>query len=174
MVLTFPIKKIEFVSDHSHPYLGTKLPKNGLLLNKANPVFFKEGCCIFRSRRTLLWKAALGHDHGFRYSSTSSKLRKWKPFLYLFKTSSEVVTEMARVVRPRGITAISTHATDCWWETSEAAFRATPKRCKLGSLVEYRSIVVNPEKAMKEPQTSKNHLHTLAKNLKSPTKIKKS
>ena len=46
MKLAFPIRIIEFVSDHGYPYLSMKLPTNGFLINKASPVFFKEGYCI--------------------------------------------------------------------------------------------------------------------------------
>jgi ubiquinone/menaquinone biosynthesis C-methylase UbiE len=57
--------------------------------------------------------------------------------LGLVPNQQKVVTEMARVLRPNGILAFSTHASDCWWETSDAAFRAIPKRYTLGYRVEY-------------------------------------
>jgi ubiquinone/menaquinone biosynthesis C-methylase UbiE len=57
--------------------------------------------------------------------------------LGLVPNQQEVVSEMARVLRPGGILAFSTHASECWWETSDAAFRAIPKRYTLGYRVEY-------------------------------------
>lgn len=57
--------------------------------------------------------------------------------LGLVPNQKKVVTEMARVLRPGGILALSTHATDNYWETSDAAFRAIPKRYVLGYRVEY-------------------------------------
>jgi len=57
--------------------------------------------------------------------------------LGLVPNQQKVVNEMARVLRPDGILAFSTHASDCWWETSDAAFRAIPKRYTLGYRVEY-------------------------------------
>jgi ubiquinone/menaquinone biosynthesis C-methylase UbiE len=57
--------------------------------------------------------------------------------LGLVPNQQKVVTEMARVLRPGGILAFSTHAPECWWETSEAAFRAIPKRYTLGYRIEY-------------------------------------
>jgi ubiquinone/menaquinone biosynthesis C-methylase UbiE len=57
--------------------------------------------------------------------------------LGLVPNQQKVVTEMARVMRPGGIFALSTHAPECWWETSDAAFRAIPKRYTLGYRVEY-------------------------------------
>lgn len=57
--------------------------------------------------------------------------------LGLVPNQQKVVTEMARVLKPGGILAFSTHATGCWWETSDAVFRAIPKRYTLGYRVEY-------------------------------------
>jgi ubiquinone/menaquinone biosynthesis C-methylase UbiE len=57
--------------------------------------------------------------------------------LGLVPNQQKVVSEMARVLRPNGILAFSTHASDCWWETSDAAFRAIPKRYTMGYRVEY-------------------------------------
>lgn len=57
--------------------------------------------------------------------------------LGLVPNQQKVVSEMARVLRPGGILAFSTHASDCWWETSDAAFRAIPKRYTVGYRVEY-------------------------------------
>ena len=55
----------------------------------------------------------------------------------LVPTQDRVVKEMARVLRPNGVLALSTHAPDCWWETSDATFRAIPKRYVLGYRIEY-------------------------------------
>jgi ubiquinone/menaquinone biosynthesis C-methylase UbiE len=57
--------------------------------------------------------------------------------LGLVPNQAKVVAEMARVLRPGGILAFSTHGPDCWWETSDAAFRAIPKRYTLGYRIEY-------------------------------------
>lgn len=57
--------------------------------------------------------------------------------LGLVPNQQKVVAEMVRVLRPGGILAFSTHAPECWWETSDAAFRAIPKRYTLGYRVEY-------------------------------------
>ncbi len=57
--------------------------------------------------------------------------------LGLVPNQQKVVTEIARVLRPGGILAFSTHAPECWWEASDAAFRAIPKRYTLGYRVEY-------------------------------------
>ena len=57
--------------------------------------------------------------------------------LGLVPNQQKVVSEVARVLRPGGILAFSTHASDCWWETSDATFRAIPKRYTLGYRVEY-------------------------------------
>ncbi len=57
--------------------------------------------------------------------------------LGLVPNQQKVVSEMARVLRPGGILAFSTHASNCWWETSDATFRAIPKRYTLGYRVEY-------------------------------------
>jgi len=57
--------------------------------------------------------------------------------LGLVPNQQMLVKEMARVIRPRGMLAFSTHGPDCWWETSDAAFRAIPKRYTLGYRVEY-------------------------------------
>ncbi len=57
--------------------------------------------------------------------------------LGLVPNQQKAVTEMARVLRTRGMLAISTHAPECWWETSDAAFRTIPKRYTLGYRVEY-------------------------------------
>ena len=55
----------------------------------------------------------------------------------LVPTQDRVVKEMARVLRPNGVVALSTHAPDCWWETSDATFRAIPKRYVIGYRIEY-------------------------------------
>jgi ubiquinone/menaquinone biosynthesis C-methylase UbiE len=57
--------------------------------------------------------------------------------LGLVPNQQSVVTEMARVLRPGGILALSTHAPECWWESSAAAFKAIPKRYTLGYRIEY-------------------------------------
>jgi ubiquinone/menaquinone biosynthesis C-methylase UbiE len=57
--------------------------------------------------------------------------------LGLVPNQQKVVTEMVRVLRPGGILAFSTHAPDCWWETSDATFRAIPKRYVMGYRIEY-------------------------------------
>jgi len=57
--------------------------------------------------------------------------------LGLVPNQEKVVAETVRVLRPGGILAFSTHARECWWETSDAAFRAIPKRYTLGYRVEY-------------------------------------
>ncbi len=57
--------------------------------------------------------------------------------LGLVPTQDRVVKEMARVLRPNGVVALSTHAPDCWWETSDATFRAIPKRYVIGYRIEY-------------------------------------
>jgi ubiquinone/menaquinone biosynthesis C-methylase UbiE len=57
--------------------------------------------------------------------------------LGLVPDQQKVVNQMARVIRPGGLLALSTHGPDCWWETSDAAFRAIPKRYTLGYRVEY-------------------------------------
>jgi ubiquinone/menaquinone biosynthesis C-methylase UbiE len=57
--------------------------------------------------------------------------------LGLAPNQEKAVTEMARVLRSGGILAFSTHGPECWWETSDAAFRAIPKRYTLGYRVEY-------------------------------------
>jgi len=57
--------------------------------------------------------------------------------LGLVPNQQKVVTEMTRVIRSGGILAFSTHGPECWWETSDAAFRAIPKRYTLGYRVEY-------------------------------------
>jgi ubiquinone/menaquinone biosynthesis C-methylase UbiE len=55
----------------------------------------------------------------------------------LVPNQQKVVSEMARVLRPGGLLAFSTHAPECWWETSDSAFRAVPKRYTLGYRIEY-------------------------------------
>jgi ubiquinone/menaquinone biosynthesis C-methylase UbiE len=57
--------------------------------------------------------------------------------LGLVPNQQEVINEMARVLRPGGMIAFSTHAPDCWWETSDAAFKAVPKHYVLGYRIEY-------------------------------------
>jgi ubiquinone/menaquinone biosynthesis C-methylase UbiE len=57
--------------------------------------------------------------------------------LGLVPIPQKVVNQMARVIRPGGLVGFSTHGPDCWWETSDAAFRAIPKRYTLGYRVEY-------------------------------------
>jgi ubiquinone/menaquinone biosynthesis C-methylase UbiE len=57
--------------------------------------------------------------------------------LGLVPNQQKAVTEMARVLRTGGILAFSTHAPECWWETSDAVFRTIPKRYVLGYRVEY-------------------------------------
>ena len=44
---------------------------------------------------------------------------------------------MTRVLRPGGVLAFSTHAPECWWETSDASFRVFPKRYTMGYRLEY-------------------------------------
>ena len=55
----------------------------------------------------------------------------------LVPNQGKVVAEMARVLRPKGILAISTHGPDYFWETSDATFRAIPKRYVIGYRIEY-------------------------------------
>jgi ubiquinone/menaquinone biosynthesis C-methylase UbiE len=57
--------------------------------------------------------------------------------LGLVPNQQKVVSEMARVLRPDGILAFSTHGPECWWETGDAAFRAMPKHYTLGYRIEY-------------------------------------
>jgi ubiquinone/menaquinone biosynthesis C-methylase UbiE len=57
--------------------------------------------------------------------------------LGLVPHQQKVINEMTRVLRPGGMIAFSTHAPDCWWETSDATFKAVPKRYVLGYRVEY-------------------------------------
>lgn len=57
--------------------------------------------------------------------------------LGLVPNQEKVIKEMARVLRPHGVLAFSTHATDCWWESSDAAFRSIPKRYVIGYRIEY-------------------------------------
>jgi len=57
--------------------------------------------------------------------------------LGLIPNQQKVVSEMARVLRAGGVLAFSTHGPECYWETSDAAFRAIPKRYTLGYRVEY-------------------------------------
>ena len=57
--------------------------------------------------------------------------------LGLVPNQQKVVAEMARVLRPGGMLALSTHGHECWWEPGDATFRAIPKRYTLGYRVEY-------------------------------------
>jgi ubiquinone/menaquinone biosynthesis C-methylase UbiE len=57
--------------------------------------------------------------------------------LGLVPNQQRVIDEMTRVLRPGGVIAFSTHAPDCWWETSDAAFKAVPKHYVLGYRIEY-------------------------------------
>ncbi len=55
----------------------------------------------------------------------------------LVPNQEKVVTEMARVLRPKGTLAFSTHGPNYFWETSDATFRAIPKRYVIGYRIEY-------------------------------------
>lgn len=55
----------------------------------------------------------------------------------LVPNQEKVVTEMARVLRPKGTLTLSTHGPNYFWETSDATFRAIPKRYVMGYRVEY-------------------------------------
>lgn len=57
--------------------------------------------------------------------------------LGLVPDQQKVIDEMTRVLRPGGMIAFSTHGPDCWWETSDASFRAVPKHYVLGYRIEY-------------------------------------
>lgn len=57
--------------------------------------------------------------------------------LGLTPNQEKVVKEMVRVLRPDGMISFSTHGPDCWWQTSDAAFRSVPKRYVLGYRIEY-------------------------------------
>jgi len=55
----------------------------------------------------------------------------------LVPNQEKVVTEMARVLRPKGTLAFSTHGPNYFWEASDATFRAIPKRYVMGYRIEY-------------------------------------
>jgi SAM-dependent methyltransferase len=55
----------------------------------------------------------------------------------LVPNQGEVVTEMARVLRPKGTLAFSTHGPNYFWEVADSVFRATPKRYVLGYRIEF-------------------------------------
>jgi ubiquinone/menaquinone biosynthesis C-methylase UbiE len=55
----------------------------------------------------------------------------------LVPNQEKVVTEMARVLRPKGTVAFSTHGPNYFWEVADAVFRSTPKRYVMGYRIEY-------------------------------------
>jgi len=55
----------------------------------------------------------------------------------LLPNQEKVIAEMARVLRPKGTLAFSTHGPDYFWEASDATFRAFPKRYVIGYRLEY-------------------------------------
>jgi ubiquinone/menaquinone biosynthesis C-methylase UbiE len=57
--------------------------------------------------------------------------------LGLVPNQRDVVSEMVRVLKPKGILSISTHGPEQYYEASEMAFRAMPKGSVLGYRLEF-------------------------------------
>ena len=57
--------------------------------------------------------------------------------LGLIPNQETAVSEMARVLRPGGFLAVSTHGPEFYWEACETTFRAVPKSLVLGYRIEF-------------------------------------
>ncbi len=96
-------------------------------------------------RNKIMAQAGGGEKADFRQLDAESLPYEDKSFdvvvsgmlLGLVPNQQKVVAEMARVLRPGGLLALSTHGPECWWEAGDAAFRAIPKRYTLGYRIEY-------------------------------------